>query len=258
MNIQSLGFSVNGFTAAGVVLTTILTTLPTPVQAITLVTQRTALNGNDSVEWSSLGKVFPAAVLPSSFDATSEVGLGLKVQIPPPTPGITPPLVFQTLPPPHGIPTNFAPGDFILFTGLNPAIFPSPGNPGSLTITFDTPVKGAGTQIAVDDTFSFTAFVTAFDANDTLLGSFSVPGTSSIELDNSAAFLGILSDKPNIKRVVYSTSESDRAFAINTLSLNTVPVPEPSSLAALALLGLGALTRACWVSFLNPTYKDDK
>ncbi|EDX78346.1 PEP-CTERM putative exosortase interaction domain protein [Coleofasciculus chthonoplastes PCC 7420] len=145
-----------------------------------------------------------------------------------------------------------------MFTGLNPAIFPSPGNPGSLTITFDTPVKGAGTQIAVDDTFSFTAFVTAFDANDTLLGSFSVPGTSSIELDNSAAFLGILSDKPNIKRVVYSTSESDRAFAINTLSLNTVPVPEPSSLAALALLGLGALTRACWVSFLNPTYKDDK
>ncbi|WP_446348658.1 PEP-CTERM sorting domain-containing protein [Coleofasciculus chthonoplastes] len=56
----------------------------------------------------------------------------------------------------------------------------------------------------------------------------------------------------------YSSSEADRALGINTLSLNTVPVPEPSSLAALALLGLGALTHAGWVSFLNPTYKDDK
>lgn len=240
MNIQCLGFAANRFTGTGVVLTTLLATLTTPVQAITLITQRTALNGNDYVDWSSLGSVFPPAVLPTSFDATSEQGLELSVQIPQPEPGITPPFVFQTLPPPNGIPTNFAPGDFILFTGLNPSFFPSPGNPGPLTITFDTPVKGAGTQIAVDDAFSFTAFVTAFDSNDTLLGSFSVSGTSSIELDNSAAFLGILSDEPNIKRVIYSSSEPDRALGINTLSLNTVPVPEPSSLVALGILGLGA------------------
>ncbi|WP_446394048.1 PEP-CTERM sorting domain-containing protein [Coleofasciculus sp. E1-EBD-02] len=47
-------------------------------------------------------------------------------------------------------------------------------------------------------------------------------------------------------------------FRLNRNALNTVPVPEPISLAALGLVGLGASTHACWVSFLNPTYKDQR
>ncbi|WP_375513820.1 hypothetical protein [uncultured Nostoc sp.] len=60
-------------------------------------------------------------------------------------PQITPPFIFQTLPPP-GIRTNFAQGDFILFGGINPAGFqplppasPDPwtqGNREALTISF--------------------------------------------------------------------------------------------------------------------------
>jgi hypothetical protein len=71
----------------------------------------------------------PLLFLSNAFWATSTSSLGLKVTIPPAgDSSITPPFVFQTLPPPSGIPTNFAPGDFLLFTGLKftiPPTFPS-------------------------------------------------------------------------------------------------------------------------------------
>ncbi len=213
-----------------------------PVQAFSLVTGRTALNGNDLLDWSMLGPVpspAPFKILPNTITTTSQGGVGVTVGIPATTvPGITPPLLFQTAA--NTIPTNFASGDFVLFTGLLPGQFPAPGNPGPLTLLFDTPVTGAGAQIAVDDTLQFMAFIAAYDRNNTLLGSFSVPGTSSLALDNSALFLGVLSDTPNIARIVYSTSESDRAIGLNKLSLNTsAAVPEPSSMAAMALAGFG-------------------
>jgi hypothetical protein len=203
--------------------TSLVAVFPLPVKAITFVTDRTALRGNDQVDWSSLGAANPFNVLPNSFSATSERGLGLSVDIPKLNfPGLTPPLVFQTLPSP-GISTNFAKGDFLLFTGFIPGSFPAPGNPGPITITFDKPVKAAGTQIAVDDTPEFTAFISAFDNANNLLLTFSAPGTSSLALDNSALFLGVLSDTPNISRLVFSTSVANRALAINTLSIAAVP-----------------------------------
>lgn len=60
-----------------------------------------------------------------------------------------------------------------------------------------------------------------FDSNNNLLGTFSAPGTSSLTLDNSAVFLGVLSDKENIARLEFSSSEPDRATGINTLSITT-------------------------------------
>ena len=149
---------------------------------------------------------------------------------------MTPPLLFQTLPAP-GIATNFASGDFILFTGLKPGRPPAVGSPGPLTITFDRPVAAAGTQIAVDDTFLLTALISTFD-NNNLLGSFSTQGISSLALDNSAHFLGARSDTANISRLVYSSSEGDRALGINALSIAET-VLEPSNIAALAVAGLG-------------------
>ena len=227
----------------------LLGTLPEPVKALTLVTERAALGGNDLLDWSSLGKVFnplapdPTAFLPNSFSGTSGRGLGLNVEIPF-LAGVSPPFVLQTLPFPFGIPTNFASGDFILFTGSNPKTFPAAGNPGPLTITFDTPVLGAGTQITVDDTPKFKAFISAFDADNNPLGTFSVLGTSSTALDNSALFLGILSDGPKIKKLVYSASVPKRALGINSVSLVRVSVPEPSSL--WGLLAFGALGAGGW------------
>lgn len=243
MITQALSLSIRDLSvvAAGVTLTTLLVTHPSPAQAITLVTERTALGSNDQLDWSSLGPANPFNFLPNSFSTTSEGGLGLQVDIPSAGAGFTPPLVFQTLPPPSGIPTNFASGDFLLFTGFIPGGFPAIGNPGPLTITFDTPVSGVGTQIAVDDTPQFTALISAFDEANTLLATFEAAGTSSLALDNSALFLGVRSDTANISRLVFSTSVPDRAIAINTLSIATVSADVPEPTLTLGLLAFGTL-----------------
>ncbi len=220
------------------IATALLIVSPASSQAASLITDRATLQGNDQLAWSSLGFTPPFQFLPNTFSATSQQGLPLNVQIPPTSsPSITPPLVFQTLPPPTGIPTNFAKGDFILLTGLTPGKLPSPGNPGPITISFNKSVFAAGAQVAVDDTTNFTASIAAFDRNNKLLGQFSVPATSSIALDNSAQFLGIRSDKADIASLVFSNSVNDRALGINTLSIAAEPVPEPSTTVA-SLMGI--------------------
>lgn len=175
--------------------------------------------------------------------------MGADVDIPfiAPALGISPPFVFETLPFPDGVPTNFATGDFLLFTGLDFASgIPAVGNDGPLTITFDQPVSGVGAQFAVDDTFDFDATITAFDSSGERLASFTVPGTASTDLDDSAVFLGVRSETANIVRLDFSSSIPERAFAINTLSL-VVPVPEPGTAVALASVALvaTALKRRC-------------
>jgi hypothetical protein len=234
-------------------ITAIITVLPLPVKAATfLVTERAALGGNDEVDWGSLGKVFDplapdfSVFLPNSFSITSQDGLNLDVNITSTSnPRVTPPFVFQTLPSP-GIRSNFAQGDFILFGGIDPTGFiplppgtPDPGtkgNGGPFTITFAQPVFGAGTQIAVDTSkLKLETFITAFDNANNLLGSFSVPNISSLALDNSAAFLGIRSDTPNISRLVFSSSNDQFGLAINQVSI--VAVPEPTY--TLAILAFG-------------------
>lgn len=148
----------------------------------------------------------------------------------PPIPTIAPPSIFQTTA--TGIPTNFAAGDVILFSGFNPTQFPSPGNASPLTLSFATPVVAAGTQIAVDDTSEFTALMTAFDSNNNLLRRFSALGSSSLALDNSAVFLGVQSQRANIARLEFSSSVLNRAIHINRLSLQAAAVPEPSGMIA--------------------------
>jgi hypothetical protein len=217
----------------------VLLTLPVRAFAITLINDRAAIGETDRVDWSSLGPVTPPfKVLSNNFSATSQGGLGVNVGIPAATtPGVTPPLVFQTSN--RGIPTNFASGDFVLLTGLKPGPPPAIGNPGPLTINFDRPVAAAGAQIAVDDVSTFNAFLSAFDRNNNLLGSFSIGGTSSLALDNSAQFLGISSDTANISRLVYSSSEGNRAFGINALSISQ-QVPEPLTIFGTIIGGAAA------------------
>ncbi|MEH2191347.1 MAG: hypothetical protein V7K98_01585 [Nostoc sp.] len=234
-------------------ITAIITFLPLPVKAATfLVNDRGALGGNDELDWGSLGKVFnPSApnfsvFLPNSFSATSQGGLGLDINIAPTNnPRVTPPFVFQTLPSP-GIRSNFAPGDFILFGGIDPTGFiplppgtPDPGTQGNgepLTISFAQPVFGAGTQIAIDTSkLQVETSITAFDNANNLLGTFTVPNISSLALDNSAVFLGIRSDTANISRLVFSSSAPQFGLAINRVSI--IEVPE--STYTLAILAFG-------------------
>ncbi len=241
-------------------ITAIITVLPLPAKAATFfVNERAVLGGNDEVDWGSLGKVFNpsapdfSAFLPNSFSATSQGGLGLDVNIAPTNnPQITPPFIFQTLPPP-GIRTNFAQGDFILFGGINPTGFqplppgaPDPrtqGNGGPFSISFAQPVFGAGTQIAVDiSNLEVETFITAFDTTNNLLGSFSVLSTSSLALDNSAVFLGVRSDTPNISRLIFSSSNPEYGLAINKVSI--IAIPEPTLTLAILAFGIsGAILK---------------
>ncbi|MEB3279974.1 MAG: hypothetical protein VKK42_13755 [Lyngbya sp.] len=199
-----------------------------------------------------MGQIFnpfapnPSAFLANTFSATSENGLELTVNIPTSSnPEITPPFIFKTAFPPNGIPTNFANGDFLLFTGFIPvptgSSIPAIGNPGPIEILFETPVKAAGTQFAVDDTFEYTALISAFDQNNTLLGSFSIPGTSSLALENSAVFLGVSSDTANIAKLVFNSSEPQRAIAINQLSFVTLNTDIPEPVSTGSFIGLGLL-----------------
>ena len=221
--------------------------LISPSFAVSLVTNRADLKGNDSIDWSSLGKVLNpfnpnfADFLGFSFSGTSAGGLGLDVDINPINPPITPPFVFKTAPIPQGIPTNFANGDFLLFTGLQFGIFPAPGNPGPISISFAQPVRAAGAQIAVDDEPNFVGTIKAFDINDNLLDSFSVNGTSSTALDNSAIFLGVKSALAEISRIEFSSNFNNRAIGINTLSIDNPAIPEPSLTIALLVMGSGLL-----------------
>lgn len=233
--------------ATAITLTALVVATPVSSQAASFIGDRADLQANDLVDWSSLGVTSTFKILPNDFSATSEQGLKLNVQIPPPlSPQITPPVVFQTLPKSPripvnfgtGVPTNFANGDFILFTGNEPGTFPPNGNSGPLTISFEQPVLSAGAQIAVNGSPDFIGSIAAFDTNDTLLGAFSVPGTSSQLLDNSAQFLGISSDSANISKLVFSTSVEERAFGINALSIEAKPVPEPTSSIVTTTLGL--------------------
>lgn len=221
--------------------------LISPSFAVSLVTNRADLKGNDSIDWSSLGKVLNpfnpnlADFLGFSFSGTSAGGLGLDVDINAINPPITPPFVFKTAPIPQGIPTNFANGDFLLFTGLQFGLFPAPGNPSPISISFAQPVRAAGAQIAVDDAPNFVGTIKAFDINDNLLDSFSVNGTSSTALDNAAIFLGVKSALAEISRIEFSSDFNNRAIGINTLSIDNPSIPEPSLTIALIVMGSGLL-----------------
>lgn len=226
----------------GAAISALAILFPTQALGITLVTDRAALGETDRLDWASLGPIVspaPFKVLPNNLSTTSLQGLGVNVSIPIAVAPITPPLLFQTASSP-GIPTNFATGDFILFTGLIPGPPPAIGNPGPLTITFNTPVSAVGTQIAADDaTTPYTVNILAYDLSNTLLGNFTIGATSSVALDNSAQFLGVSSDVANISRIVYSTSETNRALGINALSIAQL-VPEPLTIFGTIIGGTAA------------------
>ena len=252
MTIKPVQLSLNNLAlaSAGILLTASSLAIALPVKALTLVRERSVLRTNDRLDFGSLGRVFdpfvpptPDSFLPNSFSATSENGLELNFAISLSNdPAISLPFIFQTGFPPEGIPTNFADGDFILFTGADFSSFSAPGNPGPITIDFATPVTRAGTQIAIDDTLSFIASVFAFDNKGNLLDSFSVPGTSSLALDNSAQFLGVVSEEANISRLVYSSSVPNRAIGINTVSIsNNTKIPEPYTIFGLLIVATSGI-----------------
>lgn len=194
--------------------------------ALTFVTSRPALGGNDYVDWGVLGPTYTVVSNPVSL--TSNGGLGLVVSKP--TQG---PFERRDQGWGAGWEGNFAPGDRLLWTR---------DEVGPMEIVFTSPVLGAGAQIQRDAYGSFTGKISAYDAANNLLGSFSLAGYSNGAGNNSAIFLGVLDSNAVIKKVVFDVDNTTQDFAINRLDIVTqggAPViPEPGTMLLMSIGGL--------------------
>jgi len=124
----------------------------------------------------------------------------------------------------------FAEGDAVLWTS---------GNAGPLTIEFSNGITAFATQIQSEEYGEGTAWISAYDTFDTLLGTFSVPSTATGYNDNSAALIGVAVDAGDnlISRIELNIDGFKGVdFAINRISLTPGTIPAP---AAVLLLGVG-------------------
>lgn len=130
--------------------------------------------------------------------------------------------------------------------GVGEALLYSIGS-GPIRVEFSEGIEGAGAQIQSNSGGSFTATLKVFDTSDVLLGTVNVAGTSNGNADDSAIFIGVLSDMGNtigaIEFDVDHPFDSDDDFAINDIrvqqadsSSSTSPVPEAAGNLAWAVL----------------------
>jgi hypothetical protein len=220
--------------AVGLVLTSL--TLPALAGTITLVTNRSELNANDSINWGQLpGPTL--TIFPTPVGVLSDGGIGATLT----TSGGA---LFKDQ---QGNPWlgNFASGDYLIGTGqLTPSV--------PIDVTFARPVSGLGAQFGYDVIstwpFPFTEALIVYDAGHNELASFSVSGLTDNAADNSAVFIGVTDTLDEIASAEFFTPTTagpfPGAFTINEVSL-VEPVPEPGSLALLAtaLTGFGITRR---------------
>jgi hypothetical protein len=137
---------------------------------------------------------------------------------------------------------NFAPGTAVLWDAqVGPDI----------TFSLANPVTGIGAQIDPDNSGDFTAQITAFAKNGTILGSFSENGIGNSNNDGSAIFIGLLDSSADIAKIKFILTAASGGFpndfAIGTIDTSgpasAAPLPSSVFLFASALLGLGFFAR---------------
>jgi PEP-CTERM motif len=217
-----MNWPVQRWVLVAVVLGLTVGTAGTVHAGIVLVTSPSGLPPNDSIDWGQLGP--DSTPLASSVPVTSAGGLAATVTTADP---------IGLLRVDEGVSWlgNFTIGDHLI-TSIQASYFP-------LTITFATPIFGAGAQIQQDLSGRFTATIEAF-SGITSLGAFTEDGVSNSMEDGSAIFIGVKDTTAEITKIVFGLQNppmSSSDFAINTLQLNRQSsVPEPASL---VILGMG-------------------
>ena len=236
----------------------------TPAQAITFVSSRTALGGNDFVDWSSpLSPV--SAPIGTRFTISSAGGLIVTVsqngapgevrqQNTGSTVGVDSPSNSNATQNSTFWNGNFAPNDTVYWNKGN----------GALSLAFATPVSSVGAQLnslfyqdsdaaAADpatenppSTSPFRGTITAFYGNSGASATFTANGVTNALADNSAAFFGVQSDSADITRIVFDsfdipTNTAYFNYAINSVSIgNPTAVPEPLTIVGSVLGGAAA------------------
>jgi hypothetical protein len=115
-------------------------------------------------------------------------------------------------------------------------------------------IRGAGAQIEPGSSgVGFIATISAFDAQNNELASYSVNGTNGIGIgpaDNSAIFVGILDPTASIASVSFAVTLTNGPnqvdLAINQLDLVLVPEPGTHLLLGAGLAGLAAIGARRW------------
>ena len=132
---------------------------------------------------------------------------------------------------------NFAPQEALLWSVFG----------GPMTFTFSNAIMAFGAQIAADDFGAFTARIEAFDASNASLGFFLTNGLASSAANDSAPFVGLLSDRRDIRKITLSLTTSGGGagdptdFAISSPVIQAVP--EPVTLVLVGSGLAGALVR---------------
>ena len=113
---------------------------------------------------------------------------------------------------------NFATGEAVLFTNHLP---------GPISILFDPPVQGVGTQFQINEIqerggppIPFNATLTVFDLNGLQLKTTTRKGLSDSASDGSAVLVQIFADLPLIKRAEFKVRGTAPGPHVNDLAIN--------------------------------------
>ena len=202
--------------------------------ALSLTTDATALSANGSIDWGAIGA--DRTLLSQPFSAAVNGISGLEAVVSKASPG---PMEIRVQG--SSWAGNFGTGETLLWTMHTN---------GPTILDFNAGVSGVGAQIQSNYYGDFLATIEAFDLTGASLGAFTVLGRSDDDGNDSALFLGVLSDLPNIDKIAFNVSRGGATggddFAINGPVVNgqavqPAPVPEPASF---LLFGIGLVGAA--------------